>query len=88
MRFLTEREDPLTATAFSLVTPNEEGESLVLSPSWTEGREDWECWEFCEVRECCEGCENVACEDSLNNIGGLPLIIDSSADTSQATAAS
>ena len=30
----------------------------------------------------------MACEDSLNNIGGLPLIIGSSADTSKATAAS
>ena len=29
----------------------------------------------------------MACEDSLNNIGGLPLIIGSSADTSKATAA-
>ena len=30
----------------------------------------------------------VACEDSLNNIGGRPLIIGSSADTSKSTAAS
>ena len=30
----------------------------------------------------------MACEDSFNNIVDLPLVIDSSADTSEATAAS
>ena len=30
----------------------------------------------------------MTCEDSLNNIGDLPLLIGSSADTSEATAAS
>ena len=42
----------------------------------------WECcaaWESCKA---CEGCETVTCEDSLNNIGDLQLLICSSPDTS------
>jgi len=40
------------------------------------------------VLKTCEGCGTVACEDSSNNVGDPSLLLDGSADPTEATMAS